>query len=107
MMLQMTAVQRTDLDDASFTHFLSVDAIPGNMSLEVLEKHCMIEIDRYYHESICKEEYGLEMFRRATMLHDPFAWEALQRCFSGVTRAWLRRHSRWEMDCAIDSEENY
>lgn len=106
-MLQTATVQRTDLEDASFTLFLSEDAVCGDMSLAILEKHCMMEIDRYYHEARCKEEYGLEMFRRATVLHDPFAWEALQRCFSGITRSWLRRHPRWEMACAIDSEENY
>src|SRR5438105_3667977 len=100
-MLQMTTAKQMDLARDSFTFFLLEGVTPGDMTLAVLEKHCMMEIDRYYHESICKEDYGLEMFRRATVLHDPFAWEALQRCFSGITRSWLRRHPRCEMACAI------
>jgi len=106
-MLQMTAAQRTDLEDVSFTLFLSEGMLPCDMSLAMLEKHCMMEIDRYYHDALCNELYGVELFRRATLMHDPLAWEALQRCFSGIARSWLRRHPRWEMACAIDSEENY
>jgi hypothetical protein len=107
-MLQIAIAKQINLKDASFTTlFQSEDVAISDMSLATLEKHCLIEIDRYYHDALCNEQYGLEMFRRATVLHDPYAWEALQRCFSGIARSWLRRHPRWEMAGAIDSEENY
>ena len=106
-MLQMTTGRQMDLKDTSFTLILSEDVAICDMSLATLEKHCLIEIDHYYRNALCNEFYGLEMFRRATVLHDPYAWETLQRCFSGIARSWLRRHPRWEMAGAIDSEENY
>ncbi|GCF08813.1 sigma-70 family RNA polymerase sigma factor [Dictyobacter arantiisoli] len=77
------------------------------MSLTELVKNCQVEMQRYCRGEADDECYALEIFRRAMKLHDPLAWDALQQCFSGLVFTWMRRHSRRERACSLDSEENY
>jgi hypothetical protein len=77
------------------------------MGVSVLADHCTREIEHYRQGVPCNEEYCLELFRRATALRDPLAWEALQRCLHEMVLCWVRRHPQRDAASRLDSEGNY
>ncbi len=78
-----------------------------SLSLAQLKQLCKEELYRHDRGEKSNDLYALEIFRRAVTLQDQQAWAALQHCFSGLVRAWLRRHPQREVAYALDSEENY
>jgi DNA-directed RNA polymerase specialized sigma24 family protein len=77
------------------------------MSLSVLAERCMNEISNYCRGVTSNDQYGVELFRRATVDGEDDAWGYLQQCFGEMMRGWLRRHPSREAACRLDSEENY
>jgi len=77
------------------------------MSASELADQCMSEINNYLNGKPSNDQYGLELFHRALMLHDTLAWEAIQESFKGVVRRWMSGHPLKKVACSFDSEENY
>ncbi len=77
------------------------------MSVPELAELCLRELDHYAHGEPSNEQFGLELFHRALMQRDSFAWEAAQQCFDAIMHRWLRGHALKEYACHLDSEENY
>ncbi|GHO91973.1 hypothetical protein KSF_020210 [Reticulibacter mediterranei] len=50
---------------------------------------------------------GLQLLSLAILHNDEQLWSALERCFTPVVRAWLRRHSRYEEACRVKAERRY
>lgn len=72
-----------------------------------LAAQCLQEIVNYHRGEQSTDVYGVELFRRATLLGDPEAWEMIQYCFSSLVLGWLRRHPYCETACRLENEENY
>ncbi len=77
------------------------------MSVSALARGCMCELSDYRRGEVYGNPYSMELLRRATLLHDPLAWEVLQQCLSATMLRWLRRHPLRGRACCFDSEENY
>ncbi len=82
-------------------------ALPGSLLVSALASGCMREIDSYRPGEARANPYSLELLRRATVGHDPVAWEALQQCLSATVMCWLRRHPLREQASRFESDENY
>lgn len=79
----------------------------GEMSLTLLAEHCAQEINKYRHNEPSNESYGLEIFRRAVVLHDQEAWATLQCQFTENVRFWLARHTCRDAALRHESEQDY
>jgi hypothetical protein len=77
------------------------------MSCSALAEHCIKELHSFRRREASNDQYGLELFRRATMQRDQQAWECLQQCFSEIMLSWIRRHPNKDAAYRLDSEENY
>ena len=53
------------------------------------------------------DTYCVELLRRATLLDDQDAWQAVQQCFSETVREWLDCHPLSEAACRLEKEEHY
>ena len=82
-------------------------ALLGSLPVSALANGCMREVDGYRPGEAGENPYGLELLRRATMEHDPMAWEALQHCLGATVLRWLHHHPLREQACHFDSDENY
>jgi hypothetical protein len=83
------------------------DLSPQVMDISALADRCMHEINNYRRGEPSNDEYGLELFQRALMQRDPFAWEIVQQRFNGMMLRWMRSHPMRKAACSYDSEENY
>jgi len=79
----------------------------GEMSLMMLAEYCAQEIHKYRHNEPSDERYGLEIFRRATVLHDHEAWATMQCQFTENVRFWLARHACRDAALRHESEQDY
>ena len=79
----------------------------GKMSLMMLSEYCAQEIHKYRHNEPSDERYGLEIFRRAVVLHDHAAWATLQYQFTENVRTWLARHACRDAALRHESEQDY
>ena len=52
-------------------------ALLGSLSVPALAGGCTREVDGYRAGEACENPYSLELLHRATLQHDPVAWEAL------------------------------
>lgn len=82
-------------------------AFLGLLPVSALASGCISEIDSYRPGEAHDDPYSLELLRRATVGHDPVAWEALQQCLSAIVMCWLRRHPLREQASRFESDENY
>lgn len=80
---------------------------PSVMSLSALADHCMSELNNYRRGEPSDDRYGIELFRRALLQHDPLAWEIVQKLFNEMVLHWMRSHPMRKVACCHDSEENY
>jgi integrase len=65
------------------------------------------KVRKYRRGESSDDQYGVELFRRALVQHDPLAWEAVQQCFNETMLHWIRAHPYRMSACRFDSEENY
>jgi hypothetical protein len=86
---------------------IRMDPPLGEMSLVMLAEYCAQEINKYRHNEPSDERYGLEIFRRAVVLHDHDAWAILQHHFTENVRFWLARHAYREAALRHESEQDY
>lgn len=84
--------QGADEDDAA----LPVGAGPWLQRLPIADliARTARESERYSHDRPFDDCYGLELVRRAIVLRDPDAWQALYAQYHGLVRDWLLRGSR-------------
>lgn len=86
---------------------IEMDKPPRSMSLPELTNHCMSEIQKYNQREPHNDQCCLEIFRRALLQQDSYAWSVLMESFHGIVLSWVRRHPQREAVRDIDSEENY
>jgi hypothetical protein len=79
----------------------------GEMSLMLLAEYCAREINKYRHHEPSDERYGLEIVRRAVVLHDHDAWAILQCQFTDNVRFWFARHTCRDAALRHESEQDY
>lgn len=78
-----------------------------SMSVSRLAEHCIQEMSNHRRGNPSYERYALELFRRAMLQYDEYAWACLQQIFSNVLRGWMHYHPYREAAYRLDSEENY
>ena len=93
--------------DRSYRIRLESDTIYSMMSLPVLAEHGLREISNYRHGDPFNEQYGIELFRRATVQGEQEAWYWLQCCFYEILLSWVHCHPSRDIALHLDSEENY
>lgn len=92
----------------------AVYAAPPSQSLPLsiigtvaLADHCVHEIDLYHRGEFESDTYCVELLRRATLLEDQDAWQAVQQCLGETVREWLDCHPLREAACRLEKEEHY
>jgi DNA-directed RNA polymerase specialized sigma24 family protein len=63
-----------------------------HMPVGHLEERCYEETMRYYQREACDGRYGYQLFRRALVSRDQWAWEALERIYRSQLTRWARSH---------------
>lgn len=86
---------------------IRMDRAPGEMSLKDLVTCCVDEMNKYRNKEASNDRYGLEIFRRAVVLHNDEAWTFLQRQFGENARAWFSRHPSRDIALRYDNEQSY
>lgn len=79
----------------------------SEMSAAALAERVTQEIGAYRRGEVYDAQFGLELFRRATVQYDQDAWVYLQQCFGQLVLGWLHRHPGWSTASQLESEENY
>ena len=79
----------------------------SDMSLSALAERCIQEIENYRRGEPSNDQYGVELFRRALMEHDPLAWEVVQQHFNVTLHRWIQSHPLRDSALHFDSAENY
>jgi hypothetical protein len=82
------------------------DSALSSMSAWELAEHCRHEMSHHRCGDPSGDQYGIELFRRATRQDDE-ARTTFQHCFSETVRGWLHQHPGWEMACYLDTEDHY
>jgi hypothetical protein len=102
-------IEDVQADDYSFpqsSSALSSEPSLSEMPVSLLAERCLQEIERFRRGEPSQEQYGLELFRRATTQRDELAWEKLQQCLDEILHRWIRNHPRRELLSQLDSEDN-
>jgi hypothetical protein len=102
-------IEDIQAEDHSFpqsTSALSSEPSLSEMPVSLLAERCLQEIDHFRRGEPSQEQYGLELFRRATMQRDELAWESLQHCLNEILHRWIRSHSKRDVLSQFVSEDN-
>ncbi len=86
---------------------VEMEDLSDQMSLAVLAKRCMSEIENYRRKEPYNDQYCLAIFHRALLQHDNEAWNILVERFGPLVKSWVRSHPRRDIASRHDSEENY
>jgi|SRR5438876_12377905 len=79
-------VQADDYSLPQSTSTLSSEPSLSKMPVSLLAERCLQEIERFRRGEPSQEQYGLELFHRATVQQDDLAWERLEQCLSETVR---------------------
>jgi hypothetical protein len=79
----------------------------GELSLTDLTSNCVREMSKYRRKEPCDDRYCLEVLRRAVILGQNAAWEAVQRLFSENVRLWINRHPHRSIALRHEDEQTY
>jgi hypothetical protein len=58
--------------------------------LALIANRCHEETEKFYSRGNSRDEFCLELFRRALVLRNSFAWEAVYQQYAPTLRVWLR-----------------
>jgi len=108
-MLYMNHDSIYQIDEESEMHSQSSqqESIHCEMSPSVLAGPYMRKIEHYLSNEPHDDQYYREMFHRSMVNHEPDVWELLQKCFSPLVRAWMRKHPQLNLACRYELEEKY
>ncbi|MGB1249044.1 MAG: hypothetical protein ACPG8W_00310 [Candidatus Promineifilaceae bacterium] len=80
----------------NYTFFEEDAERPSNnlthLPIDLLEKHCLVESQRFQQTGQCKTEFGYELCRRALKLQNESAWTVLMRVYQQLVAHWVRNH---------------
>jgi hypothetical protein len=62
------------------------------LTLQDLARHCAEETDHYYHSQKYDPQYCFEIFRRAIIDRDQFAWEIILSQYQPLVLKWVNQH---------------
>jgi DNA-directed RNA polymerase specialized sigma24 family protein len=74
------------------------------MSLEDLGQHCSQESERFFNHQEHDPQYCYELFRRAFLHDNEFAWELIYRQYHRLVTRWVERHALYR---TADEESDY
>src|SRR5512146_2916655 len=80
------------------------DQDPRSLPLDSLANLCAQQTAHFYQGRESDTSYCFEIFRRAILKIDPFAWEYIQQVYSDQIVRWVRRHPAF---VATGEEEAY
>lgn len=80
---------------------------PGEMSLGDLAECSVREMGKYRRKEPCNDQYCLEIFRRAVVQRDDYAWAILRQQFNDNLRLWIGRHPNREAALRHEDEQGY
>jgi hypothetical protein len=63
----------------------------ARMDLAALERHCVVESERFYRGHPHDTRFAYELFRRALVERDEIAWEYVYNHYRGLVESWVRR----------------
>ena len=64
------------------------------LNVSGLAQRCRQETDRFFRENSADNRYCFELFRRAILHKNEYAWELLTRQYNGLVTGWVRRHEQ-------------
>jgi hypothetical protein len=85
----------------------SAKLVPDSAVISELALRCQEEMDRLQRGEDIEGVSGLQLLSLARLHNDEQLWSALERCFTPVIRAWLRRHPRYQEACHVKAERRY
>ena len=78
--------------------------VAGQMTVSELADACRRETQRFLRGEPARDEFGVELFRRAVCERLPLAWEAVVDQFGGLLLGWLKRHPASDL---LRGDEDY
>jgi hypothetical protein len=94
------------MQNANLSSF-SAKLVPDIAVISELALRCQEEMDRLQRGENIEGASGLQLLSLARLHNDEQLWSALERCFTPVVRAWLRRHPNYEEACRVKAERRY
>jgi hypothetical protein len=88
-------------------HFPRRESVQSTMNSWELAAHCLMEIEYYHLGEPYTDEFGFDLFGRATIQGDQEARVWMQRCYGGMVLDWLYRHPCGTVACRLESEASY
>jgi hypothetical protein len=85
----------------------STTPVPDIAVISELAIRCQEEMDRLQRGEDIEGASGLQLLALARLHNDEQLWSALERCFTPVIRACLRRHPRYEEASRVKAERRY
>lgn len=76
----------------------------NSWSLANLSQRCSQESDRFFNRQEHDPRYCFELFRRAVMHENEYAWELIYRQYQRLVSHWVERHA---LLTAVDEEADY
>ena len=76
----------------------------ASLSLSSLTHLCRQSTDRYFSKAQYDDSYCIELFRRAVVCKDQYAWENVVEQYNNLIMAWVQRHPSFH---AVDEEKAY
>ncbi len=77
---------------------------PHDLDLGEVIRRCAQETDRFFRRERVDPRYCLELFRRALVLQDQAAWEAIYAQYAPLVLGWVEQHSSFP---SVDEEPEY
>jgi hypothetical protein len=71
------------------------------LSVMEIARRCREETARYLRGNLSLDQFCMELFRRALVLHDEAAWAYLYRQYADMVRHWLGAHREATLDAAV------
>lgn len=70
----------------------------GYLSNEVLARRCTEERERFFRQEQADNRYCFELFRRALVHRNEYAWEIVYDQYAPLVSGWIRRSSGFQTD---------
>jgi hypothetical protein len=99
-------IQAVDHSFPQSTSAHASDPLLSEMPVSLLAERCLQELECFRRGEPSQGQYGLELFRRATMQRDELAWERLQHSLDEILHRWIRNHPKRELLSQLDTEDN-
>jgi DNA-directed RNA polymerase specialized sigma24 family protein len=84
-----------------------INTPPGDMSLQALAHHSLLEMHKFRRKEPNDDRYCLELFRRALVEQDEAAWNTVYSQWQESVRHWFRSNVNCVAALRYDEEQTY